>query len=116
MVKALCASISKQCQLLGLLGISLVGGVAQAQREHPISSELRISPGFTARPGKPFDVTLAVTIPAEPEVWHFYSITQPEGGRWQLKSASAPRRSSASPAKWRAQRRMLRRIQILTAC
>ena len=53
---------------------------ALAQREHPISAELRVPAGFTVQPGGKFTATLAVTIPSSPVVWHFYSITQPPGG------------------------------------
>lgn len=56
--------------------------IAGAQgREHPISAEIREpAGGFSARPGEKFNVTLAVTIPSEPKVWHLYSITQGPGG------------------------------------
>ena len=54
---------------------------ADAQREHPISAEIRApAGGIVARPGDTFSVTLAVTIPSLPKVWHLYSITQGPGG------------------------------------
>jgi thiol:disulfide interchange protein DsbD len=51
-----------------------------AQIEHPISAELRLAPRQSETPGAKFNVTLAVTIPSSPTVWHLYSITQPPGG------------------------------------
>jgi thiol:disulfide interchange protein DsbD len=53
---------------------------AFAQIEHPISAELRLAPRQSETPGAKFSVTLAVTIPSSPTVWHLYSITQPPGG------------------------------------
>jgi thiol:disulfide interchange protein DsbD len=63
-----------------VLAVAVLASPASAQREHPISSELRVPPGFTVRPGEQFTATLAVDIPSAPVVWHFYSITQPPGG------------------------------------
>ena len=71
--------LSRKGRLSAALTMTMALPLA-AQREHPISSELRIPSGFTAKPGERFNVTLAVTIPSVPEVWHFYSITQAPGG------------------------------------
>lgn len=67
------------------LGMTIVVGLlpapAMAQREHPISAEIREpAGGFTARAGEKFTLTLAVDIPSSPIVWHLYSITQGVGG------------------------------------
>jgi thiol:disulfide interchange protein len=75
--------VSIKSRSLAALGMTVALGMTTpllAQREHPISSELRVPAGFAVRPGERFTVTLAVTIPSVPEVWHFYSITQPPGG------------------------------------
>ncbi|MEO5568816.1 MAG: hypothetical protein ABIR92_10000, partial [Gemmatimonadaceae bacterium] len=52
-----------------------LASTALGQREHPISSEIRVPAGMTVRPGEKFAITLAVTIPTVPTVWHLYSIT-----------------------------------------
>ncbi|HET9424765.1 MAG TPA: cytochrome c biogenesis protein CcdA [Gemmatimonadaceae bacterium] len=59
--------------------LATLAAPAAAQREHPISSELRVPPAAVA-PGGRFTAVLAVTIPSKPVEWHFYSITQPPGG------------------------------------
>ena len=57
------------------LGMTIVVGLlpapAMAQREHPISAEIREpAGGFTARAGEKFTLTLAVDSPSSPIVWH----------------------------------------------
>jgi thiol:disulfide interchange protein DsbD len=72
------ASLGMTWVALGMT-LLLASAPAAAQREHPISSELRV-PAGSVTPGGRFTATLAVTIPSSPSVWHLYSITQPPGG------------------------------------
>src|ERR1043165_1522637 len=67
-------------RLIKAVGLVLVATPVLAQREHPISSELRVPAALSVKPGDRFSVTLAVTIPSAPQVWHLYSITQAPGG------------------------------------
>ena len=79
---------SRTCGALASLGMIAALGMTlslatplSAQREHPISSKIEVGPaGIATRPGSTFEIKLAVQIPSEPVVWHFYSITQPPGG------------------------------------
>jgi thiol:disulfide interchange protein DsbD len=75
-----------------LLALILTCGVSArsaAQREHPISSELRV-PKEPIRPGARFTASLVAAIPSAPIKWYFYSITQPPGGpiRSTVRAAS----------------------------
>ena len=78
----LLAVISRSLASLGMttvLAMTMLAGPAFAQREHPVSSTLRVSVPVV-QPGARFSAVLAVTIPSKPVEWHFYSITQPFGG------------------------------------
>ncbi len=65
----------------------MIARVCHAQREHPITEALRPGGVYVMGPGTRFNVTLAVNIPSNVQVWHLYSITQPPGGpiRTQIK-------------------------------